>query len=189
MAVKLTDIIYSVSSYYRGVENLIRHPFEMLFQQGRRVAQEQLEQVDVPLGQRRSHSPANANPPQAQERSPHQPAIALSTAASDRHPPTPVRHRQVPLSPEQVEIRGRWGRYRRVSTIAKVQEHARWYDGILVPNHKPVLIKEYLLSERNFSPSEIRERKQAFALLSNLNWRQSGGQDFRLVRLYEARLV
>jgi ABC-type phosphate transport system substrate-binding protein len=62
----------------------------------------------------------------------------------------------------------------------------RSYNGILVLNNKPIAIKEYLLLDRDFNAKEIRERKEKFAYLANLNLRNGGGQDFRLVTVCEA---
>ncbi len=188
---KLTDIIYSVSSCYRNAGNFIRHPFDILSQQGRRVIQERVENLEVPLKRPHSDSPTHSKERQnEQARSPQLATLTapaspipatVSTRASGIHHPT-----RLPTLAEQEEIRGRRGRYRRTGSLATVQEWGCWYEGICVLNNKPVLIKEYLLSEREFSPSAIRERKEKFAFLANLNLRNSGGQDFRLVNVYDA---
>lgn len=199
MAMKLTDLIYSASSYYRNVENFLRHPFEMLSQQGRRMAQDKLENIEVPTGQRHSRSSADAKveTDTGNRRSPQQiPQRAIAVATPERGIQLPLqstaaawnspRSAEPPLLSEQDQIRGRWGRYRRVGEVRKMTERVRWYDGMLVLNNKPVLIKEFLLLDREFNPREIRERKEKFAFLSNLNLRNGGGQDFRLVNLCEA---
>jgi ABC-type phosphate transport system substrate-binding protein len=190
--VKLTDILYSIFSQYRNVENFIRHPFEKVTQHGRRVAQDKLESFEVPIRKRDWRSPDVTQEQHSENgRSPiSTPKSVAVTAPSNSLPlqnlPIAPQQTELPLLSEQEEIRGRWGKYRRVGGVIKSQPRVRWYHGTLALNNKPVLIKEYFLSSRDFSPSDIRERKEKFAFVSNLNLRSSGGQDFRLVNLYEA---
>lgn len=201
---KLTDIAFRLSSYVREASNFIRHPGQILAQEGRRVAQDKLEQVEVPVGRNdsRASSPAATRRPLTGDereagRSPYaQPRSATAVASrppeqlSPTVPASPTawepRSATIPLLSEQDQIRGRWGRYRRVGEVHSIGERTRCYEGILALNNKPVWIKEYLLFERDFNPKELRERKEQFAALTNLNLRNGCSQDFRLVNLCEA---
>jgi hypothetical protein len=184
---KLTSVLYSASSYVRGVGNFIRHPFQVIGQQGRRVAQDKLEEAELPMGQGRSPVQRRGSPSgtalnveaSLQERSLGR--IATATA--------PQGLGSEPLQPEnQEEIQGRWGRYQRQGEAWEIRGRSHCYSGVLVKpsQNKPVTIQEYELSTQVFSRKEIQERKDKFAALSHLNLRNSGGQDFRIVNLYEA---
>jgi len=205
---RLTDIIFRFSSVYRNVGTFIRHPGNILAQHGRRIAQNKLEEIEIPVGrdssrtaskpvERQRSLPAREASPERErwqnrpEPMPSQTRTSTATAvqpALELKPPAiwNARSAEVPLLSEQDQIRGRWGRYRRVGDEVDIGDRVRCYSGILMLNNKPVMIKEYLLFERDFNSREIRERKEKFAALSNLNLRNGGGQDFRLVNVYEA---
>ncbi len=203
---KLTDIIFKVGHYYRGAENFIRHPVDILAQRGRREAQHRLEEIEFPIGRETSRSTPPHQVDRAEQKeqwrdrlkremsgSPVRTATAVPPLPpTSSHPPPnllPVRKScsvAIPLLSEQDQIRGRWGRYRRVGDVLQVRERVRCYNGLLALNNKPVLIKEYLLLERDFNAKEIRDRKEKFTALTNLNLRNGSGQDFRVVNLYEA---
>ncbi|MBD1909754.1 MULTISPECIES: hypothetical protein [unclassified Leptolyngbya] len=203
---KLTDIIFRLGHYYRGAENFIRHPVEILAQRGRREAQHRLEEIEIPMGRETPRSAPSRqvdraereehwqNPPERDvRRFQARTATAAPTPVSARSRPLPTplptrstRSTEIPFLSEQDQIRGRWGRYRRVGDVLQTGERVRCYNGILALNNKPVLIKEYLLLEGDFNAREIRDRKEKFTTLANLNLRNGGGQDFRLVNLYEA---
>ena len=194
---KLTDLIYRVGHRYREVENFIRHPMQIIEQRGRRVFQEKLEGVELPLDQRSSKTSERQD---TRSQSQLQPETSPMETVADRpsnqffelNPgrvsvvERPVSLAEMPLLSEREEIRGRWGRYRRVGEVLQVQRQMRLYNGVLVLNEKPILIKEYLLPERVFNHREVRERKEAFALLTGLNLRTSDGQDFRIVTPWDA---
>ena len=91
-----------------------------------------------------------------------------------------------PTLPEQQEIRGgRRGRYR-VNNLVRDGERIRLYDGTQLLNNKSVLIKEYLLLDRDFNQREARERKEQFGHLASLNLKNGGVQDFRLIVPWDA---
>jgi hypothetical protein len=192
---KLTDLIYQVASHYRGIENFVRHPRQILEQRTKRIFQDKLETVEIPTHTQRSQSitsemrspevanesrlsfATNSNGLQRQLSS-HQSSIRLVENLSIVT--------DIPLLSERDEIRGRWGRYRRVGEVINLQPHKRLYNGLLVLNDKPVLIHEYLLSEQEFNAREVRECKEAFTALTGLNLRSGDGQDFRLVAPWDA---
>jgi ABC-type phosphate transport system substrate-binding protein len=87
----------------------------------------------------------------------------------------------IPILPKDREIRGgRRGRYR-VEEFLQDGESLRVYQGTQVMNNKPILIKEYLLPDGTFNQKEAKERKEKFEKLANLNLKNGGGQDFRLI--------
>ncbi|RCJ17831.1 hypothetical protein A6770_33590 [Nostoc minutum NIES-26] len=93
----------------------------------------------------------------------------------------------IPSLQKNEDIRGRRGKYRIQSEgPVKELERARLYQGIHVLNNKPILIKEYVLPEVDFNQKEARERKEQFEMLTSINLKNGGGQDFRLICPWDA---
>lgn len=191
---KLTDVIHAASSYYRGVLNFFNHPLDIVTQQGRRMVEDKIEEIDLPLGRGKTRDRPPTVPEEPEARSPLPSPNASLPVQSSTAWVSPFARRGTPATqPQQTEslvperdLRGRWGKYRRVGEELKTEERVRWYAGVLTLNNKPVWIKQYLLPPHLFNAQEIRERKEKFAFVSNLNLRSHGGQDFRCVNVYEA---
>jgi len=96
-------------------------------------------------------------------------------------------HNPIPPLQKNEDIRGRRGRYR-IQSNGAIQEfeQVRLYSATHVLNNKPVVIKEYLLPDADFNPKEARERKEQFELVTSINLKSGGGQDFRLVTAWDA---
>ncbi|MEG4631862.1 substrate-binding domain-containing protein [Microcoleus sp. AR_TQ3_B6] len=114
-------------------------------------------------------------------------ANAVTIATADRLArKTSPSAKTLPILPTDIEIRGgRRGKYR-VEKCLKHGEIVRLYQGIQVENNKPVLIKEYLLTDRDFNQKEAKERKEKFEKLANLNFKNGVGKDFRLISPWDA---
>jgi len=175
--VRLTELLYIVSGKFRAAENLIRHPKEIFMQQGRRVAEEQLTAVEIPLGQ---ESPKPAVKPDIKFPRFQIPQTAQHLA-SDHRTTGQLSTSQTPVSSSQdVVLRGRKGKYQCTLYLSSTARF-NLYQGTQLSSHKQVLIKEYLLPEREFNQREVQERKDQFVNATNLNFKTNGGQDFRLV--------
>ena len=189
--VKLNELFAAGASRYREILNFIQRPGEILTQKGRQAAQERFNEFELPLGQQSSQAiTKHSGGVQSTDLLPAETRTAStpssSTQARSQVPRTrstlkPLRSSDIPLLPEDKDLRGRRGKYRRIGAVRQVTDQARLYDGILVFNHKPVLIKEYLLPERYFNAAEARQVKDRFATVANLNLKAGVGQDFRMV--------
>jgi serine/threonine protein kinase len=112
-------------------------------------------------------------------------AVTLATADRLARKTSPSA-KTLPILPTDIEIRGgRRGKYR-VEKCLKDGESVRLYQGIQVENNKPILIKEYLLTDRDFNQKEAKERKEKFERLASLNLKNGVGQDFRLISPWDA---
>lgn len=192
--VKLNELFATGVSRYREILNFIQRPGEISTQRGKQAAQERFNEFELPLGQQSSQA-TTKQPSGGVQSTDLLPAEHLSSSAVQqgasnqarsqvsrtRSMLKPLRSSDIPLLPEDKDLRGRRGKYRRVGSARQVAEQFRLYDGILVFNHKPVLIKEYLLSERYFNAAEARQVKDRFATVANLNLKAGVGQDFRMV--------
>jgi ABC-type phosphate transport system substrate-binding protein len=93
------------------------------------------------------------------------------------------------LAPER-KIQGAKGRYEIQNFIGHRNE-GRIYQGIQIPDQKPVIIKEYILPKISqggyFNDGEINQRKELFERLAGLKLYDGREiQDFRLITPYEA---
>lgn len=165
---KLNELFEAGISRYREILNLVQNPREILTQRGRQAVQERFNEVELPLRQQSSQTTAKSSLDNVQNSDllsaePRQLAlpgntVTIAAASQSRSqisktPPTlnPLQPSDIPLLPEDKDLRGRRGKYRCIGSARQVTEQSRLYDGILVFNQKPVLIKEYPLSERNFN--------------------------------------
>lgn len=174
---KLNELIEAGLSRYRMIATMLRHPGDVLAQKSRQRAEETLKEIEVPFGR----STVQSEQPSVM------PEQRTTTVLAPDQQPIPARRvrssrqTEIPLLPEDKDLRGRRGKYRRVGDVTAVTERSRLYNGVLVFNGKPVLIKEYLLPERDFNSSEARDTKEAFAALTHLNLKANVGQDFRII--------
>ena len=189
---KLRELVNSVGSSFREVTNFIRYPWQNISRIAMRRAQDEYEKIEVPLGKgtpaknvaQETRASLDSDGIRSDLR---QRAYAARTATTER-----IVKRQygdgeiIPILPKDREIRGgRRGRYR-VESLVKDEERMRLYQGIQVVNSKPVLIKEYLLSDRVFNQKEAKDRKEKFDRLASLNIKNGGGQDFRYYSPWDA---
>jgi serine/threonine protein kinase len=162
-----------------------------------------VEQSNIPVEKRNSQADRMLNPYSPQEllnesnartsqvkvasSSLNEIANAVTIAAADRLArKTSPSAKTLPILPTDIEIRGgRRGKYR-VEKCLKDGETVRLYQGIQVENNKPILIKEYLLTDRDFNQKEAKERKEKFEKLASLNLKNGVGQDFRLISPWDA---
>lgn len=86
---------------------------------------------------------------------------------------------------EKAEIRGHRGRYR-INHWLGHRGLGRLYQGVQVPDDQPVVIKEYLLPSRCFSPQEMQQQQQIFIQLAGLRSLDGSIQDFRLSSPWDA---
>lgn len=172
-----------------------------------RRVQDTYEQIEVPLGQNRSSKKDSAQkagvgldtkaargelPERSSAVETRTQAIPQGSASriAALRPRTaqkmaPREAESWPILPKDRELRGRRGRYRIVNLL-KEGERVRLYQGILVINSMPVLIKQYLLPERDFNQKEVRERKEKFEIHAGVNLKNGKGQDFRLISPWDA---
>jgi hypothetical protein len=162
-----------------------------------------VEQSNLPVEQRNSQAGRMLNPYSPQEllnesnartsqvkvasSSLSEIANAVTIATADRLARKTSRSaKTLPILPTDIEIRGgRRGKYR-VEKWLKDGESVRLYQGIQVENNKPILIKEYVLTDRDFNQKEAKERKEKFEKLASLNLKNGVGQDFRLISPWDA---
>jgi len=162
-----------------------------------------VEQSNIPVERRNSQADRMLNPYSPQEllnesngrtsqvkvasSSLSEIANAVTLATADRLArKTSPSAKTLPVLPTDIEIRGgRRGKYR-VEKCLKDGESVRLYQGIQVENNKPILIKEYLLTDRDFNQKEAKERKEKFERLASLNLKNGVGQDFRLISPWDA---
>lgn len=89
------------------------------------------------------------------------------------------------LLAESAEIRGRRGRYR-VAQFLGVRGLGRLYVGQDVERRQPVVIREYLLPNRHFNPTEQQLIRDTFETIAGLKLADGRDQDFRLVEPWDA---
>ncbi|MDJ0713766.1 MAG: hypothetical protein QNJ54_06060 [Prochloraceae cyanobacterium] len=93
---------------------------------------------------------------------------------------------EIPPLQEGQEIRGRRGRYKCSGEILLQEQTVRVYKGIHTQSNKAVIIKEYLLLDRDYNEEERRACKEKFANVSNINFRNGSSKDFRIFSPIEA---
>ncbi|MBD1847210.1 serine/threonine protein kinase [Cyanobacteria bacterium FACHB-63] len=90
----------------------------------------------------------------------------------------------IPLTPQQ-QIQGRRGTYQ-VKKLLGARGGGRLYAAVQVGSGQFVLIKEYLLPNRCFSPEQVRQRKELFSRIAGLTPADGRLQDFRVLSTLEA---
>ncbi|MBE9225443.1 substrate-binding domain-containing protein [Phormidium sp. LEGE 05292] len=193
---KLTDLINSVGIRVREVTTFIRYPVENASRMAMRRFQNIYENIEIGQNKRGQDKDKDISVPTINARQvessvtviePKETANAMKIAIAERLAKRqPYRGDIVPILPKNQEIRGgRRGRYR-IDDLVKDSERVRLYNGVQVVNNKPVIIKEYLLSDREFNKKEAKERKEKFDRLARINLKNGGGQDFRLISPWDA---
>ena len=197
---RLTDLVNSVGSSVREVTNFIRYPLQNISRIAMRRAQDEYEKIEVPFGKKNAETAQPVR--ESKTRTVEAAAIRREIKEKEKEKETAtavkivetkrlVRRRSrgaedIPILQKEQELRGgRRGRYR-IEGLLKDGERVRLYQGTHLINSKPILIKEYLLPERDFNKQEARERKDKFERLASLNLKNGGGQDFRLVSPWDA---
>ncbi len=197
---RLTDLVNSVGSSVREVTNFIRYPLQNISRIAMRRAQDEYEKIEVPFGKKSPQTAQTVR--ESKTRTVEAAAIRREIKEKEKEKETAtavkivetkrlVRRRSrgaedIPILQKEQELRGgRRGRYR-IEGLLKDGERVRLYQGTHLINSKPILIKEYLLPERDFNKQEARERKDKFERLASLNLKNGGGQDFRLVSPWDA---
>jgi len=192
---KLSELVNSISLKAREITNYIRYPVANASTLVQRRLKEEYEKIEIPVSQN-NQQPEN----QVLTGNSHRVTIVDSRQINDANQYTGVASQTIPrlasqpnfqiaIPPLQIndEIRGRRGRYRVISKQAfKQSDRVRFYQGIQVANNKLVVIKEYLLPESEFNQKEARQCKESFEELANINLKNSGGQDFRLIVPWDA---
>ncbi len=208
---RLPDLVNPIRRKASEWFNFVKHPTQVLTQRGKKAALNVYRSLGVPGGDKKKLQ-NNSDGDRPQEAETELESTSTSTATATLVRPPEVRHDplQQPQSEEQPraaedflvvsphqngvntlqplvpgdEIKAsQWDRY----TIKSCQldhSHSRIYSGIN-RNNEPVVIKEYLLKESDFSAREIQERKRAFEQLVNLNLKIGHGPDFRIIKLLD----
>lgn len=88
------------------------------------------------------------------------------------------------LSPG-TKIQGVKARYQ-IESLLNYRGRGRLYQAVELPDHQPVIIKEYLLPSRYFNQEETRQRQDAFVKLAGLSLPDGRIQDFRLIPIRDA---
>ncbi|HEY9850972.1 MAG TPA: hypothetical protein V6D28_16000 [Leptolyngbyaceae cyanobacterium] len=199
---KLSNLVNTVRMQVREVENFIRYPLQTVSRIGMRRLQDEYEKVELPgEKERQDKLPENQQYKESKVTTNNgrqlnnyvassnikDTATAVNIAVVERLAKRQSRTAEViPHLPKNHEIRGgRRGRYR-VGDLLKDGERVRLYEGFHVLNNKQILIKEYLLPDKDFNQKESRERKEKFDRVSNINLKNGGGQDFRLISPWDA---
>ncbi|WP_193908969.1 substrate-binding domain-containing protein kinase family protein [Vasconcelosia minhoensis] len=87
--------------------------------------------------------------------------------------------------PGQGQLVGKQGQYQIGHPLGR-RGISRLYDGLRLGAEEPVVIHEYLLPERYFSPAEQRQYQEAFTSLAGLALADGRMQDLRIVTPLEA---
>lgn len=203
---KLSNLVNTVRMHFREVGNFIRYPLQTVSRIGIRRLQDEYEKVEIPGGKDNQNKLSENKQykdidrerqvniqngkklePTIERTNIKDTATAVNIAVIERLAKRQSRTTEaIPHLPKNHEIRGgRRGRYR-VGDLLKDGERVRLYEGFHVLNNKPILIKEYLLLDKDFNQKESRERKEKFDRVSNINLKNGGGQDFRLISPWDA---
>lgn len=89
-----------------------------------------------------------------------------------------------PLAPETI-IQGDRDRYQ-IQQQLPARGMGRLYKAIQLSDRQPVILKDYPLPERYFSPKDIQQRKERFRLLANIHRADRRIQDTRVILPKEA---
>ncbi len=192
---KVTQLINSVSLSVREITNFVRYPAENVSRIVTRRLQRKYEEVEIPFGKKQEAKAKTPVPDTTlgreirEENGAYVPSSngAIAQTVTPRFAPKQSRQAVIPPLQKNNDIQGRKGRYRITSDRpVKEVERARFYEGIQLPNNKPILIKEYLLPAAHFNQQEARQRKEEFEQIASVNLKNGGGQDFRLLGFWEA---
>ncbi|MGF1523713.1 MAG: hypothetical protein ACFBSF_15460 [Leptolyngbyaceae cyanobacterium] len=202
---RLPDFVNQIRRKFSEVTNFVRHPDQVIYRQGRRVALQKYEQLSLPGS---SNKPGNSEKKAgtaAKENGRSHPTMVGLTrsksaaaqpgamAASVALAPTPPPSASVDpaalaapegsrLQPGEVLTRGWVGRYV-MGTCLQDDGWMRLYEGVQENSSEPVWIYEYRLSETVFNGRDQQSRRTAFKQVIDLNSRLGEGSDFRILKL------
>ena len=182
---KLTDLIYGAGGLVRDAANVIRYPIQIVSQQFRRVAQDKLEEIEVPFSQVNRSSTESTR--QTYEPDPTRNLSGREVEAAPYRSPRTL----TPTSPkpgitatlEGQKILGRRGKYQ-VERLMKEGEIVRSYRGVWIANNLPIVLKEYRLSD--WSDRAMTQAKDVIERTETVSLRSGGVQDFRLIAPWDA---
>lgn len=89
------------------------------------------------------------------------------------------------ILPEGGQLIGKQGKYQIAGRLGR-RGIGRLYEGVRLNSEEPVVIQEYLLPERYFSPDEQRQYQESFTNLAGLSLADGRVQDVRVVLPLEA---
>ncbi|MEL7315776.1 MAG: hypothetical protein AAFN08_12570, partial [Cyanobacteria bacterium J06559_3] len=196
---RLPDFVNQIRRKFSEVTNLVKHPDQVIYRQGRRVALQKYEQLSLPgNGEKkvdaaakengRSH-PAMTVLTRSRSAAATQPrSIAAPVALAPTPPSASVDPAELAepegsrLQPGNVLTRGWVGRYV-IGTCLQDDGWMRLYEGIQENSSEPVWIYEYRLSETVFNGRDRQSRRTAFKQVIDRNSRLGEGSDFRILKL------
>ncbi|MEM9484768.1 MAG: hypothetical protein AAGA83_13895, partial [Cyanobacteria bacterium P01_F01_bin.116] len=89
------------------------------------------------------------------------------------------------ILPEGGQLLGKQGQYKIGRSLGR-RGIGRLYEGIRISSEDPIIIQEYLLPEKYFSPEEQKQYQEAFTNLAGLSLADGRVQDARVVLPLEA---
>ncbi len=84
------------------------------------------------------------------------------------------------LIPPETRLQGRKGQYQ-INEFFKVRNWGRLYHGIDLSDRTPVVITEFLLPDRYFSPEETQKRRDLYNQVTGIHLADGRDQDLRVV--------
>ncbi len=84
------------------------------------------------------------------------------------------------LIPPETRLQGRRGQYQ-FEAFLKVRNWGRLYHGIDLSDRQPVVIKEFLLPDRYFTPQDVVKRRDRFNQVTGIHLADGRHQDLRVV--------
>lgn len=217
---KLTDLWNSFSRHGREISNWLNHPVDNIKKIGERWGQRKVEEIEVPVGNnhRNSDTSTKINSNQTEE---HQYLITSTSGTKSKiinnhngHTTNGVNGHTRKLSDLSVgksfvvtknkeeislltpsqNIQSFKGRYRIGKLIKPIKDNTiiREYEGYTFPHNQLILVKEYLLLEKDFSDSEAEKRQRELLKRANIKLKSTqikngiSGQDFRLITPLDA---
>ncbi|MGF1485907.1 MAG: hypothetical protein ACFBSE_02215 [Prochloraceae cyanobacterium] len=207
---KLVEIFSEFRKATDIVTNVITYPGTVIYQQARLIFQRKINEVELPIGNDNASEDKSKNNDRSIKEGGNKYKDLIfgnskktnKTSDSDSNQKfnsvTPqnstlvnskkdfVEEEEIPALTEGQEIRGRKGKYKCLGKIVREQKRSRVYEGIHIQTNKPVLIKEYLLLDREYNQKERRTCKKEFAEINKITFRKGKSQDFRIISPFEA---
>jgi len=84
------------------------------------------------------------------------------------------------LIPPETRLQGRKGQYQ-INQFFKVRNWGRLYHGIDLSDRTPVVITEFLLPDRYFSPDEVQKRRDLYNQVTGIHLADGREQELRVV--------
>ncbi|MBV6622401.1 MAG: substrate-binding domain-containing protein [Rivularia sp. (in: Bacteria)] len=211
---KITDLWNSFSRHAREMSNWLNHPVDNVKRLGGRWVQTKVEETEIPLGNNHGDSDkstkTNSNQNKANSVYPELEnnytfenngytsngvnghSRSRSNLYAENNLVVVKEKEELPILSSNQYIQSFKGRYK-IGKLRKEYIRIREYEGLTYPQKKSVLIKEYLLQEKDFSDnSEAEKRQREFVKRANLKLKSTqvnngiNGQDFRLLTPVDA---